>query len=155
MIRQVIFGTVLNESSCLLSTVGQLILKPLGSDGIAIIPEALALNMYTAVGWLTAALGLTNLILFHPRFFHESDIAVREAQMKAKLAQQGNNAKTDTGSFFIPKKDIYAHTQNVCNQIIRQIFMKLLNRLKCTCTLICTLMFFPGFCYQKAQLTIA
>jgi hypothetical protein len=42
--------------------------------------------MYTAVGWLTATLGLINLVFFHPNFFHESDIAIREAQGKAKIS---------------------------------------------------------------------
>jgi len=57
------------------------------------IEDKLSLNMYTAVGWLTAALGLTNLILFHPKLFRESDIAVREGQMKAKLAQRNGGSK--------------------------------------------------------------
>ncbi|CAL8071554.1 unnamed protein product [Orchesella dallaii] len=79
-----------------LGPVGQLVLKPLGSSGIPMIDDKLSLNMYTAVGWLTAALGLTNLILFHPKLFRESDIAVREAQMKAKLTQKnGGNLIND------------------------------------------------------------
>ncbi|ODM98429.1 Major facilitator superfamily domain-containing protein 8 [Orchesella cincta] len=76
-----------------LGPVGQLVLKPLGSIGIPMIEDKLSLNMYTAVGWLTAALGLTNLILLHPKLFGESDIAVREAQMKAKLAQRNGGSK--------------------------------------------------------------
>lgn len=51
--------------------------------------------MYTAVGWLTALLGVTNLALFHPRLFQESDIAAREGQMKAKLAQQSSIAQNN------------------------------------------------------------
>lgn len=78
-----------------LGPVGQLVLKPLGNDGIPIIEGRLNLNMYTAVGWLTALLGLTNLILFHPKFFQESDIAQREAQMKAKLNAQKQSTRNE------------------------------------------------------------
>lgn len=73
--------------------MGQLILQPLGDAGIPMIENKLSLNMYTAVGWLTAVLGLTNLVLFHPKLFRENDIAQREAQMKAKLTQGQMNGE--------------------------------------------------------------
>lgn len=59
----------------------QAAVTPLGDSGYRISPNFIALNMYTAAGWLNVTLGIINFILVLPVFFKEKSIAAREAML--------------------------------------------------------------------------
>lgn len=66
----------------------QVILTPLGETGWKLF-GGLTLSMYTAAGWTSMLFGIINLVLFHPKLFHESDIAAKEVQYKMSGVGEG------------------------------------------------------------------
>lgn len=70
---------------------------PLGETGFAIL--GFALDMYTAIGWTIALLGIINFILF-ASFFVEYDIAAKEASLNQTNAPEITSTKPDYITFW-------------------------------------------------------
>ncbi|KAL1138471.1 hypothetical protein AAG570_008534 [Ranatra chinensis] len=66
----------------------QAAVTPLGDVGYVIWENRFSLDMYTASGWISAALGVINLILLFPIFFQERTIAAKEAMILSGAATE-------------------------------------------------------------------
>ncbi|XP_060524429.1 major facilitator superfamily domain-containing protein 8 isoform X2 [Cylas formicarius] len=73
---------------------------PLGDDGLWIIPNRLKLNMYTASGWINAALSLINIFLFLPKYFKEYKVAAKEAMVKQGKTNEKDIWKNNNPDYF-------------------------------------------------------